>query len=233
MTYGERIVENSAYFSGYNREYIQGCKIVKSMGKMIQQEFAYSIACRIESYWKQNDRMDKVREIFDVSDDFEVSVVDFLNYSELKLKNFEFKKVKLSRENIFSMVRGTIMKKILSDIDNSESITSNLQYRKFNNVISTKFPPCVKKYIDEIKSGKNIPHTARFLLATFHINKGFSLDYIKDIYSNAPNFIESVTYSQLKQIKQKDYKTPGCDSVKKNGMCPTNCGAISPMRYTK
>jgi DNA primase large subunit len=87
------------------------------------------------------------------------------------------------------------------------------------------FPPCVKKVVERLRSGENISHPERFLLATFLINIGVDIDSIVDLFRNVPDFNERITRYQVEHLAglrggKKKYLPYGCDKLKSLGICP-------------
>ncbi|MCI4461402.1 MAG: DNA primase [Thermogladius sp.] len=98
------------------------------------------------------------------------------------------------------------------------------------------FPPCVKKVIERLRSGENISHPERFLLATFLINIGVDIDSIVELFRNAPDFNERITRYQVEHLAglrggKKKYLPYSCDKLKSLGICPITdkCPGDNPL----
>lgn len=63
-------------------------------------------------------------------------------------------------------------------------------------VTTGEYPPCVKHAIDMLEKGENLPHSGRFMLATFLLSKGQSIQQIAPLFKNAPDYNERVTLYQ-------------------------------------
>lgn len=91
-------------------------------------------------------------------------------------------------------------------------------------VESEKFPPCIKALIQRHISGEKVPHTPRFVLATFLINVNMPIEKIVDIYRKTANFNEKKTryyieYSAGKRGSGVKYTSPSCDKMVDYGLC--------------
>ena len=87
-------------------------------------------------------------------------------------------------------------------------------------VESTEFPPCIKHAIEVLEKGENLSHSGRFLLATFLLNKGQTVEQIAPLFKNAPDYNPKVTLYQLKQLSgTTQYKCPSCEKVKTQNLC--------------
>lgn len=98
------------------------------------------------------------------------------------------------------------------------------------------FPPCIKAIIEDVKAGKNIPHSARFALASFLLNIGMSVDEVLEIFKAAPDFNERIARYQVEHIagirgSGKKYSPYKCDNMKTLGLCVAECGVKHPLQY--
>ena len=130
---------------------------------------------------------------------FTVSVSDYLKQSanfherEWKLINrhVENGKVFLTSEKIIRLLRKEIGVYISSKINKApvpemipglETQVNNLISigKKFTPIFVTtgEYPPCIKHAIDVLERGENLPHSGRFMLATFLLSKGQSVEQI-------------------------------------------------------
>ncbi|MEM4699355.1 MAG: DNA primase large subunit PriL [Candidatus Nezhaarchaeales archaeon] len=86
------------------------------------------------------------------------------------------------------------------------------------------YPPCIKSLIADALVGKNLPHMARFTLASFLINLGKSVDEVVDLFRNLPDFDEKRTYYHVKHIageigSKTRYVPPSCESLRTFNLC--------------
>ena len=83
----------------------------------------------------------------------------------------------------------------------------------------------MKKILNSIQSGENVPHMGRFALVAFLNSLQLSVDEIIKLFSTAPDFEEEKTRYQIEHILGKtgatSYKAPGCDKLKTFGLCPS------------
>lgn len=108
-------------------------------------------------------------------------------------------------------------------------------------VVSTDYPPCVKHAIEVLEKGENLPHSGRFLLATYLLARGQTTDQIAPLFKNAPDYNERVTRYQLEHIsgssgKGTKYQCPSCDKLRSENLCfavPECDGIINPIQFGK
>jgi len=104
--------------------------------------------------------------------------------------------------------------------------------------VSSNLPPCIEKLIQDLQHGENLPHFARFALAAFLVNAGWSVDQIVDLFRNAPDFDEKVTRYQVEHIAGKRgggrrYVPPACERMRQEGLCVANCGISNPIEWLR
>ena len=85
-------------------------------------------------------------------------------------------------------------------------------------------PPCINHLLEMSRQGVNLPHSARFALVTFLSALGLSYDQIITIFSESPDFDESIAGYQIKHITGElsggeAYTPPECATMKTNGIC--------------
>ncbi|RLE49527.1 MAG: hypothetical protein DRJ33_08175, partial [Candidatus Methanomethylicota archaeon] len=103
----------------------------------------------------------------------------------------------------------------------------------------SEYPPCVKRMIEDIKSGKSLSHTARFTVTTFLLNVGKSVEEVIDLFRNVADFDEGKTRYQVEHIagergSKVKYTPPSCDTLKSFGLCfpdPLCKGIKHPLAY--
>jgi DNA primase large subunit len=107
--------------------------------------------------------------------------------------------------------------------------------------VSTEYPPCIKHAIDVLDKGENLPHSGRFLLATYLLGIGQTIEKIVPLFRNAPDYNEKITLYQLNHLKGSsgsgtEYKCPSCERVKSKDLCfaTSDCDSIiNPLQFKK
>jgi len=190
-----------------------------------------------------------LQELFSVTvqkndEHFTIPIADYLkhaiNFHEREWKLINRKvvsgKVHLTSHETVRLVRKELDRHIFNKISLSSSpemIQGFEPYvqklrtlaKKFEvkTVESTEFPPCIKHAIEVLEKGENLSHSGRFLLATFLLNKGQTIEQIAPLFKNAPDYNPKVTLYQLKQLSgisgTTKYKCPSCEKVKTQNLC--------------
>lgn len=92
-------------------------------------------------------------------------------------------------------------------------------------------PPCVDRLLESLGKHENLPHQARYYLATYFMAIGMDDDTITRYFSNAPDFNEKTTRYQVTQIRKKGYSVPACATVLTYGLCCAVCRIGSPLNW--
>ncbi|MDG6994919.1 MAG: hypothetical protein JRN52_03265 [Nitrososphaerota archaeon] len=102
------------------------------------------------------------------------------------------------------------------------------------------YPPCVREALRLLEKGENVPHYGRFLMATYLLAVGKSVDDIMALFPKAPDFKQSVTKYQVEHIAglkggHTRYTVPSCKTLQTNNFCfkdPIKCYDISsPLQF--
>lgn len=103
---------------------------------------------------------------------------------------------------------------------------------------SSEYPPCIKHAIAELEQGKNLPHSGRFMLATYLLNVGKTVQDIAPLFRNAPDYDEKITLYQLNNLAGADggtkYSCPSCQKLQSQGLCfPVKAceGITNPLQF--
>ncbi|GAB6944070.1 DNA primase [Vulcanisaeta sp. JCM 14467] len=128
-----------------------------------------------------------------------------------------------------------------------------MEYRAGSTVrvkvqITGSTPPCMDAIINEIKSGGNPSHQARFAVAAYTLRKCHDLEgkpiedcveEVVNLFRTVADFDEKKTRYQVEHIAglrggHKFYMPPSCQEMNSLGLCPTNlgCGVKNPLQYT-
>jgi len=108
-------------------------------------------------------------------------------------------------------------------------------------VTTGEYPPCIKHAIEELEKGENLPHSGRFMLGTFLLSKGQSVEQIAPLFKNAPDYNERVTLYQLNHLagasgSATKYICPSCEKLKTQDLCfaiPECDNIINPLQFGK
>ena len=208
-----------------------------------------------------------IRDIFSVSvkksnNHFVIPIPDYLrhavNFHELEWKlvnrHVESGMVFLSPHETVRLIRRELGGYIRSRIKaaNTPSLYKGFEdkvnrlvdlAKKFtvSITVSTEYPPCIKHAIDVLEDGENLSHSGRFMLATFLLGRGQSIDEIAPLFKNAPDYNEKVTRYQINQIagetgSNTKYSCPSCEKIKSNDLCfaiPECDTIINPIQFGK
>jgi len=105
-------------------------------------------------------------------------------------------------------------------------------------VVTGEHPPCIKHAIDVLERGENLPHSGRFMLATFLLARGQSVEEIAPLFKNAPDYNERVTMYQLNHLAGTSgstrYSCPSCGKLRTQNLCfaiPECDGITSPLQF--
>ncbi|MEX0910655.1 MAG: DNA primase [Nitrosopumilaceae archaeon] len=208
-----------------------------------------------------------IQDLFSVKvtiqdDDFVIKVADYLRRAvhfherEWKLVNRKVENglVFLTSHETVRLIRKELDAYINSKIQSTDtpSIPETFRERvtdlitlakKFSDTftVSTEYPPCIKHAIEVLDRGENLPHSGRFMLATYLLTKGQTIDQIAPLFKNAPDYNERVTRYQIEHIagtsgKRIKYSCPSCDKLKSENLCfeiPECNGIINPVQFGK
>jgi DNA primase large subunit len=193
---------------------------------------------------------------------FVISISDYLKHSinfherEWKLINrhVENGQVFLTPHETVRLIRKELGTYINSKIINAKTPTMISGFEDFVNklvLLSKKFvtftvttgeyPPCIKHAIDILEKGENLPHSGRFMLATFLLSKGQSIQQIAPLFKNAPDYNPRVTLYQLNHLAGTSgsgtkYSCPSCEKLKTQSLCfaTSECdNIINPLQFGK
>jgi len=206
-----------------------------------------------------------INDLFSVqvekSDDyFIIPVSDYLKHSinfherEWKLINrhVENGQVFLSPHETVRLIRKELGTYINSKIINAKTPTMipgfensvnklvSLSKKFATYTVSTgEYPPCVKHAIEILEKGENLPHSGRFMLATFLLSKGQTVQQVAPLFKNAPDYNERVTLYQLNHLagtsgSGTQYSCPSCEKLKTQSLCfpvPECDNIINPLQF--
>jgi len=208
-----------------------------------------------------------IQDLFSVKvtiqgDDFVIRVADYIKRAvhfherEWKLINRRVEKgfVFLTSHETVRLIRRELDAYINSKIHSTTTLSIPETFKervydlvdlakKFSDTvtISTEYPPCIKHAIEVLDRGENLPHSGRFMLATYLLAKGQTIDQIAPLFKNAPDYNERVTRYQIEHIagtsgNRTKYSCPSCDKLKSENLCfeiPECNGIINPVQFGK
>ena len=110
-----------------------------------------------------------------------------------------------------------------------------------HTVTTGEYPPCVKHAIEVLEKGENLPHSGRFMLATYLLGRNMSVEQIAPLFKNAPDYNERVTLYQLNHLKGTSgsgtqYSCPSCEKLKTQNLCyaiPECDNILNPLQFGK
>ena len=102
-----------------------------------------------------------------------------------------------------------------------------------------KYPPCVAHALDLIRKGQNVPHFGRFLMTTYLLAVGKSVDDVVSLFPRLPDFDERLTRYQVEHIAglrggRVKYNVPSCRTLQTHSFCfkVDECDEIrNPLRF--
>ncbi|MDO7727066.1 MAG: DNA primase, partial [Nitrosopumilus sp.] len=108
-------------------------------------------------------------------------------------------------------------------------------------ITTGEYPPCIKHAIDVLEKGENLPHSGRFMLATFLLSRGQTVQQIAPLFKNAPDYNPRVTLYQLNHLagtsgSTTKYACPSCEKLKTQDLCfiTKECdNIINPSQFGK
>ena len=108
-------------------------------------------------------------------------------------------------------------------------------------ITTGEYPPCIKHAIDVLEKGENLPHSGRFMLATFLLSRGQTVQQIAPLFKNAPDYNPRVTLYQLNHLagtsgSSTTYACPSCEKLKTQDLCfiTKECdNIINPSQFGK
>lgn len=93
---------------------------------------------------------------------------------------------------------------------------------------SGKIAPCMAHAIKFLEEGNNLPHSGRFMLATYMLSRGEDPAAIAALFENAPDYNKNVTEYQIRTLsgagEGDGYKCPGCEHIKSRDLCFPDAG---------
>lgn len=182
---------------------------------------------------------------------FAVNFADFLRFSatmrskswKLVNQNIVNGNVLVTKTRLARIVEQILTEKISSELplevneevlsafkETTEEIKGILEQKRkeqktegMGRLSIVRLPPCMKKLLDMIRNGENVPHSGRFALVAFLHTLGMDSQEILDTFSSAPDFDQSKSEYQIKhitgEISGTEYTPPECSTMRSYGIC--------------
>jgi len=154
--------------------------------------------------------------------------------------------VRLIRSEIYKLMYNRIKYMNISRIPYQITVNAKLILKKLGptNKTSNKvrdLPPCIKKALELLNNNENLPHSARFMLATYMLSIGKSVDEVVLLFHNAPDYNERITRYQVEHLagkkgSQTKYSVPTCSKLANENLCyaTNDCkGITNPLQFGK
>ena len=107
-------------------------------------------------------------------------------------------------------------------------------------IVSSAYPPCIKKLYSSIVTSQHISHVGRFTLTSFLLHVGMNVDKLIEMYTSLSDFDPRLTRYQVEHIAGVKgsgikYTPPSCGTLKTHSLCPESddiCASIKhPLSY--
>jgi len=154
--------------------------------------------------------------------------------------------VRLIRSEIQKLLYNRIKDMAVSQIPHSIVITAESIRDKLSPSFKTpiqkgELPPCIKKSLELLNNNENLPHSARFMLATYMLAIGKTVDEVVLIFQNAPDYNEKITRYQIEHLagnkgSHTKYSVPTCSKLANQNLCfaTIDCrGITNPLQFGK
>ncbi len=163
-----------------------------------------------------------------------VSQVDLIRLIREEIRAMILQRLKSTKVPNLPQELETIVKSIIKATPPPRAPFATLRIAQEN------YPPCLKEALLLLEKGENVPHYGRFLMATYLLAVGKSVDEIMAIFPKSPDFKKSVTQYQVEHIAgmkggHTKYSVPSCKTLQTHSFCfkdPIKCNEISsPLQY--
>ena len=190
-------------------------------------------------------------QVHTVGDSLAVDLSDYLRFSSAiksrswKLVNQDVRdgKTIVDEKRLVRLIEQMITEKIVSELplpvtdsiieslaDDVEEIGRFLEQKRaeqpkkdFGRVSIVRFPPCMRKLLEMIRAGENVPHTGRFAIVAFLHTLGMDSETILSTFATSADFDESKSRYQIQhitgEISGTEYTPPECSTMKSYGIC--------------
>jgi DNA primase large subunit len=152
--------------------------------------------------------------------------------------------VRLIRSELYKLMYNRIKDMSISQIPYQITVNAKLILTKLTPYIKTSnstsdLPPCIKNALELLNKNENLAHSARFMLATYMLYKGKSVDEVVVLFQNAPDYNEKITRYQVEHLagkrgSQTKYSVPTCSKLANENLCyaTNDCkGITNPVQF--
>ncbi len=152
--------------------------------------------------------------------------------------------VRLIRSEIYKLMYNRIKEMNISQIPYQIIVNAKLITKKLSPSTKTpnqvkELPPCIKKALELLNNNENLPHSARFMLATYMLSIGKNVDEVILLFQNAPDYNEKITRYQVEHLAGKKgsqikYSVPTCSKLANENLCyaTNDCkGITNPLQF--
>ena len=152
--------------------------------------------------------------------------------------------VRLIRSELYKLMYNRIKDMSISQFPYQITVNAKLILTKLTPYIKTsnrtsELPPCIKNALEILNKNENLAHSARFMLATYMLYKGKSVDEVVVLFQNAPDYNEKITRYQVEHLagkrgSQTKYSVPTCSKLANENLCyaTNDCkGITNPVQF--
>jgi DNA primase large subunit len=152
--------------------------------------------------------------------------------------------VRLIRSELYKLIYNRIKDMNISQIPYQITVNAKLILTKLTPYTNTStstsdLPPCIKNALELLNKNENLAHSARFMLATYMLYKGKSVDEVVVLFQNAPDYNEKITRYQVEHLAGKrgsqiKYSVPTCSKLANENLCyaTNDCkGITNPVQF--
>lgn len=107
---------------------------------------------------------------------------------------------------------------------------------KLPRVTIDAFPPCAKRLYELMAAGQHIPHIGRFMITSFLLGVGMSIEEVVKLFVSLTDFDERMTRYQVEHIAGRrgsgtKYSPPSCGTLRTHNLCPGGDEICSKIRH--
>ncbi len=124
----------------------------------------------------------------------------------------------------------TFAKQLYQQLKKSQQLEFNFKVE--GTVNPNAFPPCTASLYQRLLNGEQLPHMARFFLATFLNAVGMPQHQTLAVFKKSPDYDEKIASYQIKRIVEQNYAPASCEKIQSYGFCPSaECRVKHPLSY--